>query len=126
MAGATVKSVSFTWNKKKLNMLDKRVKEGVFAIAYDIAAQARRNAPVVTSALRNSLRVEDDAAGKVIYIKAGGIVAQGTAGARKVDYAYKREMGPNRNPATEHYLENAQRAVMSGEFMKKYFGEICK
>lgn len=126
MAGATVKSVSFTWNKEKLNMLDRRVKEGVFAIAYDIAAQARRNAPVVTSALRNSLRVEDDATGKAIYIKAGGIVAQGTAGARKVDYAYKREMGPNRNPATEHYLENAQRAVMSGEFMKKYFGEICK
>ena len=121
MAKTTVK---FKWNNQSLETLEKRTVESIFAMAYDIAAQARRNAPVVTSALRNSIRVEED--GYTTYVKAGGIVAQSTRGAKYVNYAEKREEGPNRNPATEHYMRNAMNAIMSGDYMTKYFGGISK
>lgn len=121
MASNTVK---FKWNNQALSSLEHNVIEGIFAMSYDIASQARRNAPVVTSALRNSIRVEED--GYTTYIKAGGIVAQSTRGAKYVDYAMKREEGPNRNPATEHYMKNAMQAIMSGDYMKKYFGKVTK
>lgn len=104
----------------KLAQMKPRALEGLFALGYDIAAQARRNAPVVTSALRNSIRVEDD--GEIIYIRAGGIVVKN----KRIDYAMKREQGPNRNPATEHYMANAQRAIMSGDYLKEYFGDILQ
>lgn len=117
-------TVKFTWNKQALASIEKKTREGIFQMAFDIGNQARRNAPVVTSALRNSIRVEED--GFVTYIKAGGAVAPSTAGARYVDYAMKREIGPNRNPATEHYMENALKAIMSGDYMRKYFGGITK
>ena len=121
MASNTVK---FTWNKQSLAQIEKRAMQGIFMMSYDIAAQARRNAPVVTSALRNSIRVEED--GFTTYIKAGGVVAQSTRGAKYVDYAMKREEGPNRNPATEHYMKNAMNAIMAGDYMQKYFGDITK
>lgn len=117
-------TVKLTWNKQNLAGIERKTLEGIFQLAFDIGNQARRNAPVVTSALRNSIRVEED--GFVAYIKAGGAVAPSSAGARYVDYAMKREIGPNRNPATEHYMENAMKAIMSGNFMQKYFGGIAK
>ena len=104
-------TVKFTWNNRAFETIEKKTLEGIFAMSYDIANQARRNAPVVTSALRNSIRVEED--GFTTYIKAGGVVAQSTIGAKYVDYAMKREQGPNRNPATEHYMRNALNAIMS-------------
>lgn len=130
MATVTTK---LTWNKKTLASLDQFMIEGLFSMAYDIAAQARRRAPVVTSALRNSIRVEED--GQTVYIKSGGILSsgvirtgsrKGTTITRNVDYALKREQGPNRNPATEHYMENAKKAIMTGNYMTKYFGGITK
>ena len=117
-------TVRFKWNNQSLATIEKNTMQGIFKMAYDIAAQARRNAPVVTSALRNSIRVEEDDI--TAYIKAGGVVAQSTRGAKYVDYAYKREEGPNRNPATEHYMRNAMNAIMSGDYMTKYFGGIAK
>jgi hypothetical protein len=117
-------TVKFTWNNRAFETIEKKTLEGIFAMSYDIANQARRNAPVITSALRNSIRVEED--GFTTYIKAGGVVAQSTIGAKYVDYAMKREQGPNRNPATEHYMRNAMNATMSGDYMQKYFGGITK
>lgn len=121
MANNTIK---FTWNKQSLASIEKRTLEGMFKMSYDIGNQARRNAPVVTSALRNSIRVEED--GYTAYVKAGGIVAPSSVGAKYVDYAMKREEGPNRNPATEHYMRNAMNAIMTGDFMTAYFGDITK
>lgn len=121
---ATSNTVKFTWNRKSLEEIERKTMVGIFKMSYDIAGQARTNAPVVTSALRNSIRVEED--GYTTYIKAGGIVAQSTRGAKYVDYAMRREEGPNRNPATEHYMRNAMNAIMTGDYMRKYFGDITK
>lgn len=117
-ANGIVVQAAIKLDQYKLAQMKPRAIEGLFALGYDIAAQARRNAPVVTSALRNSIRVEDD--GEIIYIRAGGIVVKN----KRIDYAMKREQGPNRNPATEHYMANAQRAIMSGDYLTKYFGDI--
>jgi hypothetical protein len=54
------------------------------------------------------------------------VIAGGQFGSRKVPYAWIREQGPNRNKATEHYMENAQRAIMTGDYMKKYFGDVTR
>lgn len=117
---AVVASVSFKLDNKTLAEIPQKAREGLFAMGYDIAAQARRNAPVVTGALRNSIRVEAEAYD--VYIRAGGTVVNN----KRIDYAMKREQGPNRNPATEHYMENAKRMIMTGDYMQKYFGGTIK
>lgn len=117
---AVVASVSFKLDQKTLAEIPQKAREGLFAMGYDIAAQARRNAPVVTGALRNSIRVEAEAYD--VYIRAGGTVVNN----KRIDYAMKREQGPNRNPATEHYMENAKRMIMTGDYMQKYFGGTIK
>ena len=118
-------TVKFTWNKRNLNNMSQYMKEGMFALGFDIAAQARRNAPVETSALRNSIRVMPE--GSEIHVKAGGIVAQSSRGPKYVDYADWREILPNKkNPSSVHYMRNAMRTVMSGDYMTKYFGKVAK
>ena len=87
-------------------------------MGFDIAAQARRNAPYLTGALRNTIRVNEANDGTI------EVIAGGTFGGRKVDYAWIREQGPNRNPLTEHYMENAKNTIMTGDYMQKYFGDI--
>lgn len=107
------------WNNSAIKKLGDNAMLGMFKLGGAMAAQARSNAPIVTGALRNSIRIE--AEGNVVYVRAGGTVI----GNKKIDYAYKREKGPNRNPATEHYMENAERAVMNGDW-QKYFREELK
>lgn len=87
-------------------------------MGYDIANQARSNAPYVTGALRNSIRVQESKNNTV------EVIAGGSFGGRSVPYAWKREQGPNKNPATEHYMENAAKKIMTGDYIKKYFGGI--
>lgn len=87
-------------------------------MGYDIASQARSNAPYVTGALRNSIRVQESKNNTV------EVIAGGSFGGRSVPYAWKREQGPNKNPATEHYMENAAKKIMTGDYIKKYFGGI--
>ena len=119
-ANGIVVQTAIKLDQYKLAQMKPRALEGLFALGYDIAAQARRNAPVVTGALRNSIRLEED--GETIYIRAGGTVINN----KRIDYAMKREQGPNRNPATEHYMANAQRAIMTGDYLTKYFGDILQ
>lgn len=121
-----VTSVNLKWDKKKLGEIDQRMNEGLLSLGYAIANKARENAPVVTSALRNSIRVEPHKEEFTVDIIAGGIVANSSVGRRYVNYADKREAGPNRNPATEHYMENAQKFVMTGDYMKEYFGKVTQ
>ena len=107
------------WNNSVIKKLGDNAMLGMFKLGGAMAAQARSNSPIVTGALRNSIRIE--AEGNIVYVRAGGIVINN----KKIDYAYKREKGPNRNPATEHYMENAERAVMNGDW-QKYFREELK
>ena len=111
-------NIELTWDEQKIGTIEKRTVKGLFGMGFDIAAQARRNAPYVTGALRSTIRVQDTSSNTV------EVIAGGTYGGRKVDYAWIREQGPNRNPATEHYMENAKNSIMTGDYMKKYFGDI--
>lgn len=114
---STVK-VDLEWNDAALSLINKKAVHGLFKMGFDIANQARKNAPYVTGALRNTIRVNETSQNTV------EVIAGGTFGGRKVPYAWIREQGPNRNPATEHYMENAKNTIMVGDYMKKYFGDI--
>ena len=113
-----VVSVKLNWNNQTIDRMEKNAIKGLVRMGFDIAAQARRNAPYLTGALRNTIRVQETNDNTV------EVIAGGTFGGKKVNYAWMREQGPNRNPATEHYMENAQKSVMTGDYMKKYFGDI--
>ena len=116
---AEVASVAIRFDNAKISLLNQNAVKGLFRLGFDIAAQARRNAPYVTGALRNTIRVQETSSKDTIEVIAGGSYA-----GYSVPYAWIREQGPNRNPATEHYMENAQKLIMSGNYMKKYFGDI--
>ena len=112
-------------DKSRIGKMQQKAIDGLFALGFDIASQARANAPYVSGALRNSIRVEPD--GEDVLVKAGGTVAPLSGGGSKmINYAYKREIGPNRFHSTEHYMENAQKQIMSGDYLKEYFGDIAK
>lgn len=113
-------SVKLTWDNQAIGSIENSAAKGLFSLGFDIAAQARRNAPYLTGALRNSIRVQE-VSQNVVEVRAGG-----RFGGKNIPYAWIREQGPNRNPATEHYMENAQRAIMAGNYMQKYFGDITK
>lgn len=115
-----IASVKVNWNKPALNAINRNTVEGLFKLGFDIALQARRNAPYVTGALRATIQVYEIGE-KELEVRAGGAF-----GGRVVRYAWKREQGPNRNPATEHYMENAKNMIMTGNYMQKYFGDITK
>ncbi len=114
----TTASVNLVWDDRKISLVNEKAKKGLFRLGFDIAAQARRNAPYVTGALRSTIRVQN-AGDDAIEVIAGGTFA-----GRSVPYAWIREQGPNRNPATEHYMENAKNSIMSGDYMNKYFGGL--
>ena len=115
---AKYSTVRVTWNQPALNSVNSKPLQGLFRLGFDIASQARRNAPYVTGALRATIRVQETSNNSL------DVIAGGQFGSRKVPYAWVREQGPNRNKATEHYMENAQRAIMSGNYVKEYFGDI--
>ena len=113
-------SVKLDWNTRELSLINQRAINGLFKMGFDIASRARVNAPYLTGALRSTIRVQEQGDNSL------EVIAGGTYGGRKVDYAWKREIGPNRNPATVHYMRNAANSVMSGNYLTKYFGDITK
>lgn len=112
-------TVTFKWHSQALQKIDRNAQAGLIRLGFDIAAQARRNAPYLTGALRSTIRVQE-ISNNELDVRAGGAY-----NGHVVNYAWIREQGPNKNRATEHYMENAQKAVMSGDYMKKYFGRIA-
>lgn len=112
-------SVAVKWDDSKISLANKNAVKGLFKMGFDIASQARRNAPYLTGALRNTIRVQETSDQNTVEVIAGGNFA-----GFKVDYAWIREQGPNRNPATEHYMENSAKFIMQGDYLKKYFGDI--
>jgi len=113
-------SVRISWDYKAVDTIENKTIRGLMRLGTDIASQARRNAPYLTGALRNTIRVQEVNSNSV------DVIAGGSFGGKSVPYAWIREQGPNRNPATEHYMENAQKLIMSGNYMQKYFGDITK
>lgn len=113
-----VAKVEIKWDNSAITLMNKKAVQGLFRLGFDIAAQARRNAPYLTGALRNTIRVQETSENTV------EVIAGGSFGGKKVDYAWIREQGPNKNPATEHYMENAKDSIMVGNYMQKYFGDI--
>lgn len=111
-------SVKLDWNTNELSLINKRAVNGLFKMGFDIASRARANAPYQTGALRNTIRVQEQGENSI------EVIAGGSYGGHRVPYAWKREQGPNRNPATVHYMQNAADSVMQGDYIKKYFGDI--
>ena len=117
-------TVKFQLNNANVALIDKRAKQCILKMAYDIAKQARFNAPVLTSALRNSITAYNQ--GDNFFIVAGGL-SKGSQGAKYVNYAAAREVLPNRkNPASQHYMRNAMNTIMTGDYMKTYFKGVTK
>ncbi len=116
-------TITLKWDNAKLNSINNNAIKGLIRMGYDIASQARSNAPYKTGALSNSIRVEEDA-GTV------SIIAGGKMGGKDIRYAAIQEFGGNagRNHSVhikgKHYMERAQNFIMTGDYIKKYFGDI--
>lgn len=114
-----VADVKLTWNSQAIKNMERRMIEGLFMMGTDIANRARVNAPVLTSALRNSIRVEED--GQVVYVRAGGSVR-----GHSIPYALRREYENIAHPDKRFYMKRAQESIMTGDYMTKYFGGVTK
>lgn len=118
--GATV---VFRWNTAELSKIENNGSQGLVRMGFDIANRARDIAPYKTGALSNSIRVENN--GDFVEVIAGG-----KSGNRNVPYARIQEFGgyAGRNHSVritgKHYMERAKDAVMSGNYLQKYFGDI--
>lgn len=130
--GLMVKAVEFKWNDQEIAKWPVRMKQGALRMAFKIASVARERAPYVTGALSNSIHTDTTSEENAIFVIAGGpsYMSRPPRNARQitrvVDYAAKREKGPNRDPTSEHYMENALKDVMQGDWQTEYFGDITK
>ena len=95
--------------------LKQRVFKRMMPLAYDIASANRRHAPVLTGALRNSIRVSITKTNEEIEVIAGG---------GRVPYALRRNFENYKHPQTMHYMENGMADVCSGNWVNKYFGSL--
>lgn len=134
--GGVVAGVDFQWNKRKIKGYEQKFIQGLINMGFDIRNKAVGKAPWVTGALRNSIRLDHTQAfnNGIVEVIAGGISAPMDSrdkrltfkGHRFVDYAWKREKGPNRRPETEHYMEHSLDEVMRSNWEQIYFGGVTK
>lgn len=116
-------NVSLKWDNGKINSIVEKAQRGLIRMGFDIANQARRNAPYKTGALSNSIRVEEN--GEEVDVIAGGMY-----GAKDIRYAAIQEFGgwAGRNHTAhitgKHYMERAKDAIMTGDYLTKYLGDI--
>ena len=117
-------AVSMKWDKRKNQSFDDNGKKGLIRMGFDIANQARRNAPYLTGALSNSIRVEENA--DLVEVIAGGKM-----GGKDIRYAAIQEFGgkAGRNRSVtirgKHYMQRALYNIMTGDYLKKYFGGVA-
>lgn len=111
--------VVLKWKMPVVREVNKNAQQGLVRMGYDILGWAKITAPIKTGALRNSIRITES--GKTVIVSAGGAV-----GGKLINYAYKREQGPNRDPTSEHYMEKSFKRVTSGNWQQEYFGGITK
>lgn len=120
MAGKVI----FKWRQPVIKGVERKAAQALVVMGTDISNFAGDRAPYLYGGLSNSIRVSKR--GDSVIVAAGGIIAPSERGPVLVNYAYEREMGPNRNPSTEHYMEKSFKQVVSGDWQKKYFGGITK
>lgn len=104
-----------TWDNGKLTDIQRKTNAGLLQMGFDIASRARYNAPVLTGALRNSIRATTE--GEVVYV---------LAGSSRVPYAKRREYENRKHPNTTHYMGRAFNEVLNSNWEDKYFGGITK
>lgn len=116
-------TISLRWDKVKIGGIETKATKGLLRMGYDIANQARRNAPYLTGALSNSIRVEENASEVEV-------IAGGKMGGKDIRYAAIQEFGgrAGRNGSVKitgkHYMERAKDTIMSGNYLTKYFGDL--
>lgn len=115
-----VAKVDLKINDFAINSMTNNAAKSLFTLAYDIANQARSNAPYQTGALRNTVRVQEIDSNTI------EVIAGGSYGGHKVPYAWIREQENKKNPDRAHYMEKAKDLIMSGNYIQKYFGDITK
>lgn len=108
---------NFQWNQAALYDIRLGMTKGLLRMGNAVAAQARSNAPVLTGALRNSIRVTADR-NDTVYILAGGSVSGKT-----VPYALYREFHNKKHPETTHYMAKALTKVANQD-ISQYFKEL--
>lgn len=113
-------TVSVKIDYGKVSLIEKRFVKGMFQMGFDIANQAKRNAPYATGALRNSIRVREMPNNTL------EVVAGGSYGGFTVPYALRREYENKKHPNRRYYMRKAGESVMSGDYMRKYFGDITR
>lgn len=117
--------VTLNWNSSAIGTIQSNATKGLIRMGYDIASEARRNAPYRTGALVNSIRVEENAG--IVEVIAGG-----NYGSKTIPYAAIQEFGgrAGRNRSVtivgKHYMKRALDHIMAGDYLTKYFGDITK
>lgn len=94
-------SYTFTWNQGTLNKLKSNTMKRLIDLGTKINNKAKSNAPYLTGALVNSIRV-DTSEQNTVYVLAGG-----NAVGRSVPYAKRREYENQLHPNTRYYMRNA-------------------
>ena len=115
---ARVSKVELKWNNSELSQINQNTIRGLVRMGFDIATQARHNAPYLTGALRNTIRVQETNSNTV------EVIAGGSFGGKSVPYAWRREWENNLHPDRKHYMRRAEETIMTGNYLKKYFGDI--
>lgn len=100
---------------RELDGVKQRAFKRMIPMAYDIANANRRHAPVLTGALKNSIRVSITKPNEEIEVIAGG---------GRVPYALRRNFENYKHPQTLHYMENGVADVCSGNWVSKYFWSL--
>lgn len=107
------------WNNARISSLNRNTQQGLVIMAYDIANKAKGNAPYLSGALVNSIRVQPKQ-------NSVDVVAGGTFGGKRIKYAKKREYVNNLHPSTRFYMKRALNSAMQGDWQQRYFGRVTK
>ena len=110
-------SIKIKWDNAAINDIERRTAQGLIAMAADVATHARNRAPVLTGALKGSIRVDPSRLSSyTVYVRAGGIGG--------IRYARRREFENNLHPLTKHYMSNGLRDTTSGNWERFFKGRI--
>ena len=107
--------ISIKWDNAAIADIEKRTAQGLVAMGYDVARNARNRAPVLHSFLKGSISVDPRNA-YTVYVRAGGIGG--------VKYALRREFENKAHPWTKHYMSNGLKDTTSGNWERFFKGRI--
>ena len=93
---------------------------GCLNMMADVQAKAQFNAPVLTSALRNSARLKATRDGAEVTFGTDGPKTKGKDGSSRVDYALLRHEVNHLHPGTTKYLARAAQEVANSD-IGRYF-----